>query len=102
VNTPSATRVLSTRSATLPPRCDAVEAGPWTGRIRTPSLSRLTAREVEVLELVARGDSNKVIARALGLSPHTVKRHVANILDKVDASSRVQACAAWHAQRTAH
>ena len=41
----------------------------------------------------AAGDSNKAIARALDLSPHTVKRHVANILGKLGATSRVQAAA---------
>jgi LuxR family maltose regulon positive regulatory protein len=53
----------------------------------------LSAREAEVLALLAAGDSNKLIARALDLSPHTVKRHVANILDKLGARSRVQAAA---------
>src|SRR5690606_6488325 len=38
----------------------------------------LTEREREVLERIAAGDSNKLIARAFDLSPHTVKRHVAN------------------------
>lgn len=56
----------------------------------------LSAREREVLARIASGDSNKLIARAFSLSPHTVKRHVANILDKLMLSSRVQA-AAWHA-----
>jgi LuxR family maltose regulon positive regulatory protein len=55
----------------------------------------LTPRELEVLERIAAGDSNKLIARALDLSPHTVKRHVANILDKLGLDSRGQA-AAWH------
>jgi len=54
----------------------------------------LSVREREVLERIAAGDSNKLIARALGLSPHTVKRHVANILDKLGLASRGQA-AAW-------
>ena len=53
----------------------------------------LSPREAEVLALLAAGDSNKHIARALDLSPHTVKRHVANILDKLGARSRVQAAA---------
>jgi LuxR family transcriptional regulator, maltose regulon positive regulatory protein len=48
-----------------------------------------------VLARIAEGDSNKVIARTLGLSPHTVKRHVANILDKLALESRQQA-ARWH------
>jgi LuxR family maltose regulon positive regulatory protein len=56
----------------------------------------LSERELEVLERIAAGDSNKLIARALDLSPHTVKRHVANILDKLDLRSRGQAAAWYH------
>jgi LuxR family maltose regulon positive regulatory protein len=56
-----------------------------------PAAERLSARELEVLGLIARGQSNKVIARELGLSPHTVKRHVARILDKTGQSSRAGA-----------
>ncbi|HSW22466.1 MAG TPA: helix-turn-helix transcriptional regulator [Burkholderiaceae bacterium] len=56
--------------------------------------STLSSREHEVLQRIVAGDSNKMIARTLGLSPHTVKRHVANILDKLGARSRAQA-AAW-------
>jgi LuxR family maltose regulon positive regulatory protein len=55
----------------------------------------LSSREREVLARIAAGDSNKLIARAFDLSPHTVKRHVANILDKLGVESRGQA-AAWH------
>jgi LuxR family transcriptional regulator, maltose regulon positive regulatory protein len=55
----------------------------------------LSSRELEVLQRMAAGDSNKLIARAFDLSPHTVKRHVANILDKLDLRSRGQA-AAWY------
>ncbi len=55
----------------------------------------LTSRELEVLAAMAAGNSNKLIARALDLSPHTVKRHVANILDKLGLASRGQA-AAWY------
>ena len=51
-----------------------------------------------VLARIAAGDSNKVIARALDLSPHTVKRHVANILDKLGTGSRSQA-ARWYRER---
>lgn len=57
----------------------------------------LSAREIEVLERIAAGDSNKLIARALGLSPLTVKRHVANILNKLDLASRTHAAAWWAA-----
>ncbi|NRF65376.1 transcriptional regulator [Aquincola sp. S2] len=55
----------------------------------------LTSREAEVLALIATGTSNKLIARALDISPHTVKRHVANVLDKLGLQSRGQA-AAWY------
>jgi DNA-binding CsgD family transcriptional regulator len=59
-------------------------------------LSSLTGREREVLALLAEGQSNKLIARALDLSLHTVKRHVANILTKLAVDSRTQAAAYWH------
>ncbi len=72
-------------AATVPPRPNA--APPLIAVV-------LSAREREVLERIAAGDSNKLIARAFDLSPHTVKRHVANILDKLGAGSRGQA-AAW-------
>lgn len=55
----------------------------------------LTEREQQVLHLMALGQSNKLIARALDLSPHTVKRHVARIFDKLGETSRNQA-AAWY------
>lgn len=58
----------------------------------------LSPRELEVLARIAAGDSNKLIARALDLSPHTVKRHVANILDKLGLASRGQA-SAWYRNR---
>jgi DNA-binding NarL/FixJ family response regulator len=51
----------------------------------------LTAREREVLALLADGASNKQIARALQLSLKTVQNHVSRILDKLQASDRTQA-----------
>jgi LuxR family maltose regulon positive regulatory protein len=63
--------------------------------------SALSEREIEVLARIAAGDSNKLIARAFDLSPHTVKRHVANILDKLDLRSRGQAAAWYRDQATA-
>lgn len=57
---------------------------------------RLSQREAEVVAQIAAGASNKHIARALDLSPHTVKRHVANILDKLGLNSRGEAAAWWH------
>ena len=57
----------------------------------------LTAREVEVLALLAEGASNKAIARRLGISVHTAKFHVGQVLDKLDATGRAGAVA--HAAR---
>ncbi len=51
----------------------------------------LTARELEVLELVARGLANKTIAAALGISAETVKVHVASIYGKLQAANRTEA-----------
>lgn len=56
-----------------------------------PDLAALSAREREVLALVADGLSNAAIAAKLALSDHTVKRHVANILLKLDLPSRAAA-----------
>lgn len=51
----------------------------------------LTQRERQVLELVARGDANKEIARHLQISENTVKNHLRNILEKLHLQNRVQA-----------
>jgi len=59
----------------------------------------LSAREAEVLELVSKGHSNKLIARDLSLSLFTVKRHVANMLGKTSLGSRTELAAWWIAQR---
>jgi DNA-binding NarL/FixJ family response regulator len=58
-----------------------------------PGLSgaEMTPRELEVLELLARGLDNSEIARALFLSQHTVKNHVSSILIKLQVENRIQA-----------
>jgi two-component system nitrate/nitrite response regulator NarL len=53
--------------------------------------STLSPREREILELIARGDSNKLIARELGIAETTVKIHVQHLLRKLGLDSRVQA-----------
>ena len=55
---------------------------------------RLTPREQEVLELIAAGLSNKLIARRLGIAEKTVKTHVGHVLAKLGVSDRTQA-ALW-------
>jgi pimeloyl-ACP methyl ester carboxylesterase/DNA-binding CsgD family transcriptional regulator len=66
---------------------------PHTRAARAPNLEGLTAREREVLALVAEGRSNASIAQRLQLSEHTAKRHVANILLKLDLPTRAAAAA---------
>ena len=51
----------------------------------------LTAREIEVLELIVEGQSNKEIAEALVISESTVKNHLRNILEKLHLRNRIQA-----------
>ncbi len=53
----------------------------------------LTPREVEVLGLLAAGQANKEIARAMGVSPNTVKTHLARLYEKLGVTSRTAAIA---------
>lgn len=53
--------------------------------------TRLSDRELQVLALVARGDSNKQIAAALGVNSRTVETHVSRLMAKLDARSRTEA-----------
>ncbi|WP_088331010.1 two-component system response regulator NarL [Lacimicrobium sp. SS2-24] len=58
------------------------------------ALASLTSRELEILKLIAKGMSNKLIARELDISDGTVKVHVKHLLKKLDLRSRVEA-AVW-------
>ncbi|WP_261528342.1 LuxR C-terminal-related transcriptional regulator [Burkholderia multivorans] len=58
---------------------------------RTAVAGNLSAREVEILDYVARGLSNKEIARALRVAPETIKWHLKNIFEKLNVTSRIQA-----------
>ena len=62
--------------------------------------SVLTAREIEIADLIARGLSNRAIAEELVISPATAARHVANILGKLGVNSRAQV-AAWTVRQRA-
>jgi DNA-binding NarL/FixJ family response regulator len=66
------------------------------GRLRNTqqaSAQFLSARELEVLRLLAKGHSTEAIAKELYLSIHTVRNHVSNILSKLGAHSKLEAVA---------
>ena len=78
---PAVTRRLVERFVTMPPPATGVPE----------AMTALSARERDVLALVARGLSNAEIARALVIGEATVKTHVARVLDKLGLRDRVQA-----------
>jgi two-component system nitrate/nitrite response regulator NarL len=84
---PAPPRPAETPSATQPSTQAAADARPRDDS----GLSTLSTREREILTLIAKGDSNKLIARALEIAETTVKIHVQHILRKLNCSSRVQA-----------
>ena len=84
----------------------AVVLGAWLGNRLTPRRASsapfernaaavrslgLSPRELEILDRLAAGESNKEIARRLGISPNTVKTHVARVYEKLAVQRRVQA-----------
>ena len=70
---------------------DAFLVAPAVELADDPQVEPLTAREIEVLELLAEGLSNKGIARRLGISDQTVKFHVSSITGKLGANTRTGA-----------
>jgi DNA-binding NarL/FixJ family response regulator len=56
-----------------------------------PLFVKLSPREIEILDLVARGNSNKIIGRKLSISDQTVKNHVSAILRKLEVNDRTEA-----------
>jgi DNA-binding CsgD family transcriptional regulator len=82
-----------------------ITLGIWMGRRLTPAPAPaefrrnaeairslgLTARECEILELLASGQSNKEMARKLCVSPNTIKTHLARVYEKLEVTRRVQA-----------
>jgi DNA-binding NarL/FixJ family response regulator len=79
---PAVTRRLLERFADRLPSADTTRAA---------ALRDLTERELEVLELIARGLSNREIAERLGLAEPTVKTHVSHVLEKLGLRDRAQA-----------
>jgi DNA-binding NarL/FixJ family response regulator len=77
---------LQSRNATQPVRSNTPDY-----QLSLQASDKLTRRQKEVLELMARGSSNKDIARTLGLSEHTVKIHVTAILKLFNATNRTEA-----------
>ena len=65
--------------------------GPFARDTAAQASLGLTGQEMRVLERLAAGQSNKEIARTLGLSPHTVKTHLAHLFAKLDVARRTQA-----------
>ncbi|MCA9973426.1 MAG: response regulator transcription factor [Anaerolineales bacterium] len=63
-------------------------------RMRAPAEESLSAREIEVLQLVARGNSNRAIGKALHISTATVKTHLIHIFDKLGVNDRTSAVTA--------
>lgn len=66
-------------------------ADPFRPNERAQASLGITDREREVLQLLAAGRSNKEIARHLGVSPNTVKTHVARLFEKLDVGRRTEA-----------
>ena len=89
--------VAGLRLAAAGERGDVMLVVPPSEREHADLDQLLTPREVEVLTLLAEGASNKTIARRLGISVHTAKFHVGQLLDKLDATGRTDAVA--HAAR---
>lgn len=99
------TKVFSTEIYIVLLAVGFIALGIWAGRQLTPRPARaaferndaairslgLTARECEILELLASGQSNKEMARTLGISPHTIKTHVARLYEKLEVQRRIPA-----------
>jgi LuxR family maltose regulon positive regulatory protein len=73
------------------PKADLVDQSVSHISSKQPLLDPLSARELEVLRLLARGASNQEVAEELVVALDTAKRHVSNILSKLGASNRTQA-----------
>jgi DNA-binding NarL/FixJ family response regulator len=80
-------RETSAPQLEVPAAPEPVQPSPELG----PLFVKLSAREIEILDLVARGNSNKIIGRKLSISDQTVKNHVSAILRKLEVNDRTEA-----------
>jgi len=81
-------RETSAPALESPPVVEPVRAEP---EALGPLFVKLSPREIEILDLVARGNSNKIIGRKLSISDQTVKNHVSAILRKLEVNDRTEA-----------
>ncbi len=72
-------------------RAPVRESGGTSGPPVEPPARRLTAREIEVLNLIAQGRTNRQIAESLTISPGTARVHVQHIIAKLEVSDRTEA-----------
>jgi len=87
-----ATAIAAARAGLLVLHPDALKSSTEARAARSRiGPTALTAREQEILEMIAEGMSNRIIANRLGISSQTVKFHVASILAKLGARSRTEA-----------
>jgi DNA-binding NarL/FixJ family response regulator len=84
-------QVVAAISATVAGFAVTVPRPPGGPPERMPIVEELTAREVEVLRLMARGYRNKQLATLLNISEHTAKFHVSSVLAKLGARTRTEA-----------
>ena len=94
----AAIRLILAGGRYLPPRLADIAATrfetgvpPIAGDSGAFTSDRLTGRQLDVLRLIAKGKSNKEIARSLNLAPSTVKTHLSQILISLGAANRTEA-----------
>ncbi|MFI6820497.1 response regulator [Micromonospora sp. NPDC050187] len=86
-----AVRAVANGEVLLGPGIAGRAVGRLTGASDAPPLPELTGREREVLDLVAQGLTNVLVARRLGLSPKTVRNHLSTVLHKLQVTDRSEA-----------
>ncbi len=84
-------RAEASRPAHEPPRTQSA-----AGEQRTSAVELMSPRERTILELIGHGQSNKEIARGLGIAPETVKCHVKHIFAKLNVNKRIRAVSVGH------